>query len=48
MYQTLFVFLVVVSGKPALTELSAGGIELRRAFEKADGDARLVLLLSPG
>jgi len=42
MYQTLVVFLLFASGKPALTELSAGGIELRRAFEKAERDVRMV------
>jgi hypothetical protein len=48
MYDALLFFLLIASGRPALTDLSAGGIELRQAFEKAEGDVRLVLLLSPG
>jgi hypothetical protein len=48
MYQSLVVFLLLASENPALTDLSAGGVQLRRAFEKAEGDVRFVLLLSPG
>jgi hypothetical protein len=44
----LIATLAVASHKPALTDLSPGGVELKRAFERADGDVRMLLLLSPG
>jgi len=35
--------------KPAeLTELSAGGAGLKEAFAKAEGNVRLLLIVSPG
>ena len=48
MHHVLLSLLLVVSEKPALIDLSVGSIELRQAFEKAESDVRLVLLLSPG
>ena len=48
MNQILISLLLIASGEPTLTGLSAGSTEFKRAFEKADGHVRLVLLLSPG
>jgi hypothetical protein len=48
MNQILISVLLMASGEPTLTDLSAGSPELKRPFEKANGHVRLVLLLSPG
>jgi hypothetical protein len=41
--------LFISQDKPAtLTDLSGNGIELKEAFNKAAGNVRLLLIVSPG
>jgi hypothetical protein len=49
MYLLLASALLFVQDKPAAPiELSKGGTELKEAFAKAEGNVRLLLIVSPG
>jgi hypothetical protein len=49
MYLLLACALLCAQDKPAPPiELSKGGTELREAFAKAEGNVRLLLIVSPG